>query len=726
VSNSVPIEDFLALDVEDMSVQQAAEALLLLADKISEHNGLYYLNSEPKISDADYDVLRRINESIEVLFPELVRDDSPSKLVGITPSKTFDKVVHPVAMLSLGNIFSDGEINEFCTRIRRFLGIGDQDVLSMTAEPKIDGLSASLRYEHGRFVLGATRGDGATGENVTANLRTISEIPDVIEHDGVPDVFEVRGEVYMSHAEFADLNRRMEVEGRSPYVNPRNTASGSLRQLDPSITALRSLHFFAYAWGEVSAFPMGTQMGMVQMLSAFGFQTNSLTYLCSGPEEMLAAYRKIESARPGLGYDIDGVVYKVDQLDYQDRLGFVSRAPRWAMAHKFPAVQATTRVVDIEIQVGRTGALTPVARLQPVTVGGVVVQNATLHNADYIEGLGREGERIRPKNHDIRIGDKVIIQRAGDVIPQVLDVIILERPKGAKPFEFPTTCPVCESLALRELNLRTKRPDSVCRCTGGLVCKAQARERLRLFVSRNAFDIEGLGVKRVQELFDDGLISTPADIFTLEIRQRDRTIDLLVRERWGEISLTNLFAGINDRRMIGLDRFLFALGIRHVGETTARLLARSYETFDNFLAALASIKDRSSDGYRELEEIDGIGTVVAESIAAFFSEPNNLEEVMALIAEVDPQPVEQVRSSSVISGKTLVFTGTLEKMTRSEAKARAESLGAKVLSSVSVKTDLVIAGSGAGSKLVQAKDLGVATLDEDGWITMLASEKFEP
>ena len=713
------LDEVAKIPIGELGDARAAEALELLAAEIAAHDRRYYQESAPEISDSEYDALRRLNESIEAAFPALVRPDSPSARVGAAPAEAFAKVRHAVPMLSLGNIFDAGEVEEFCARVRRFLGLAAGDELVVTAEPKIDGLSATLRYEGGRLTIGATRGDGYEGENVTANLRTIDEVPSRIRADDVPEVFEVRGEVYMRHSDFAELNRRMEREGRPAYVNPRNTASGSLRQLDPSVTASRALHFFAYAWGEASGLPADTQFGVIEAMARWGFTTSPLMRRCRSAGEMLAAYREIEERRSGLGYDIDGVVYKVDRLDYRARLGFVSRAPRWAVAHKFAAEQATTRVVDIEIQVGRTGALTPVARLEPVTVGGVVVQNATLHNEDYIRGIGRDGEPIREPGRDIRIGDTVVVQRAGDVIPQVLDVVPERRPRGASPYRFPTTCPVCGSHAVREPNPRTGRPDSVRRCAGGLVCQAQARERLRLFVSRNAFDIEGLGAKRVQELFDDGAVRQPADIFTLEERQKAGEIDLVAREGWGETSLANLIEGINARRDIALDRFIFALGIRHVGETTARLLARAYGDIDSFVTAMRAAGEGDDAAYDELDNIAGVGTVVADAVAQFFAEPRNLAALDALLGQVTPRQVARADTSSPVAGKTLVFTGTLERMTRPEAKARAESLGAKVSGSVSAKTDLVIAGPGAGSKLKQARLLGVEVIDEDAWLSLI-------
>ena len=551
------------IKVADLSEEEAAKELERLAEEIARHDALYHGEDAPEISDADYDRLRQRNDEIEKRFPGLIREDSPSQRIGAAPSEKFEKVVHKVPMLSLSNAFSDEDLEDFLARIRRFLNLKEGEELFLTAEPKIDGLSASLRYEKGKFVLGATRGDGREGENVTANLRTISDIPLEVKAKDMPEVFEVRGEVYMSHADFAALNERQEKDGKPIFANPRNAAAGSLRQLDSSITRQRPLRFFAYAWGDVSGLPADTQMGVIEAMGRWGFATNPLMRRCASAEEMLAFYREVEEQRATLGYDIDGIVYKVDRLDLQGRLGFVSRSPRWAIAHKFPAEQAVTVLEAIDIQVGRTGALTPVARLKPVTVGGVVVSNATLHNEDEIA------------RKDVRIGDTVVVQRAGDVIPQIVRVMEEHRPKGAKPYEFPETCPECGSHAVREINPKTGKPDAVRRCTGGLVCPAQAVERLKHFVSRNAFDIEGLGAKQVEAFYHDGRIMRPADIFTLEERDKKSLKKLKDKEGWGDTSAKNLFAAIEERRKVGLDRFLFALGIRHIGETTARLLARS-------------------------------------------------------------------------------------------------------------------------------------------------------
>lgn len=702
--NAAKKTDTSKIDVWDLTDKQAAEELARLADEIAHHDKAYHQKDEPEISDAAYDKLVRRNTQIEARFPSLVREDSPSMRVGAAPSEKFEKVQHAVPMLSLGNAFSDEDVKDFVERVRRFLGLKADDALAFTAEPKIDGLSLNLRYEKGQLVMGATRGDGTEGENVTRNVATIDDIPQTLKTKSPPDVFEVRGEVYMSHKDFAALNERQREAGKDPFANPRNAAAGSLRQLDASITKARPLRFFAYAWGEVSDLPAETQFDAVNLLAEYGLPINTLMQRCSGVDEMIAHYREIESKRATLGYDIDGVVYKVDDLAYQRRLGFVSRSPRWATAHKFPAEQATTILNDIEIQVGRTGALTPVAKLEPVTVGGVVVSNATLHNEDEIA------------RKDIRIHDTVVVQRAGDVIPQVVRVIEENRPKNAKKFTPPESCPVCGSHAVREVNPKTGKEDAVRRCTGGLVCSAQRVQRLKHFVARDALDIEGLGSKQVEAFHELGWLKQPADIFRLAKRANE----IKEMEGWGETSVGNLIDAIDARRKPDLDRLIYGLGIRHVGETTGRLLARSYGTFDAFRTAMTeAARDADSASYRELVDIDGIGTVVADAIVEFFREPHNQDVVDALLEEVTPKEAEKVKAEgSPVAGKTLVFTGTLEKMTRSEAKARAEAMGAKVSGSVSAKTDLLIAGPGAGSKLKKAEELGVEVIDEDAWIEM--------
>jgi DNA ligase (NAD+) len=710
---------------DKLTAAEATKELERLAQEIAEHDRRYHGEDAPAISDAAYDALRKRNSEIESRYPKLVRPDSPSHRVGAKASEKFGKVRHAVPMLSLDNAFSDDEVHDFAVRVRRFLGLKESDVLDITSEPKIDGLSASLRYEKGVFALGATRGDGSEGEDITANLRTIRDIPLRLQ-GSPPRIFEVRGEVYMSHKEFAALNKRQEKESKPVYANPRNSAAGSVRQLDPSITASRALNFFAYAWGEVSELPARTQWDMLQFLKRSGFRINPLIRRCKTVAEILAFYRDIESKRSSLGYDIDGVVYKVDDLRFQDRLGFVSRSPRWAVAHKFAAEQAETVLEAIDIQVGRTGKLAPVAKLRPVTVGGVVVQNATLHNEDEI---GRK---------DVRIGDAVIVQRAGDVIPQIVRIIPEKRPKGTKPYQFPHKCPACGSNAVREVDEATGREDVDRRCTGGLICPAQAVERLRHFVGRDAFDIEGLGGVYIETLHASGLLKEPADIFALP--RKTGELGAVLAERREQLSagrrakegketakkkakkeeredkvVENLVASIEQRREIALDRFINALGIRHVGDTTAKLLARTYRSAGAFIAAMDG-----PNAVEELDSIEGIGLTVAEAVRDFFAEKHNRDALKRLLKEVDVKDaVVPKASNSPVAGKTVVFTGTLEKMTRPEAKARAESLGAKVSGSVSKKTDLVVAGPGAGSKLAEAEKLGVQVIDEDAWLKLI-------
>ncbi|MGO4572444.1 NAD-dependent DNA ligase LigA [Microvirga sp. 2TAF3] len=708
----------LETPVDQLTLSQAQAEHESLGREIAEHDKRYYEEDAPSVSDAEYDALRQRYEALEAQFPELTSTESLTQRVGAKPSEKFAKVRHRAPMLSLANGFEDTEVEEFVERIRRFLQIKPETPLVFTAEPKIDGLSLSLRYEDGKLVSAATRGDGTVGEDVTANARTVDDIPQTLKGSKVPDVFEVRGEVYLSHKDFAAINERQATAGKPLFANPRNAAAGSLRQLDPAITASRPLCFFAYGWGEVSAMPANTQHGMIQALKSFGFRTNPLTRLCSSVEELLAHYHAIETDRANLGYDIDGVVYKVNDLGLQTRLGFVSRSPRWALAHKFPAQQAVTVLDDIEINVGRTGSLNPIAKLKPVTVGGVVVSNATLHNEDYIKGIGGDGQPIR-NGVDIRIGDTVVVLRAGDVIPKVLDVVLDKRPPDAKPYHFPTICPACGSHAVREVNPRTGREDSVRRCTGGLICPAQARERLKHFVSRNAFDIEGLGGQRIEEFYAEGLIRSPQEIFTLEARNARSLKRLENREGWGATSARNLFAAIEARRTIDLNRFIFALGIPHIGETSARLLARHFGTFEALRETAKAAADPESEAHAELTAIGGIGPVVAEAIVEFFKEKHNEEMLDALLAEVTTVPMEAAASDSPVAGKTVVFTGSLEQMTREEAKAMAERLGAKVAGSVSKKTDIVVAGPGAGSKLDKAKEFNVQVMDEDGWFALV-------
>ena len=712
---------FAQTDIDALTQEEAQVELKRLAAEIAEHDRRYHQEDAPVISDADYDALRRRNASIEARFPNLILEDGPSAQVGAAPASGFGKITHRVPMLSLDNAFNDDDVRDFVGRVRRFLKFDPlMGALAVTAEPKIDGLSLSLRYENGTLVYAATRGDGTTGENVTENAKTIKDIPEKLSGT-VPGVVEVRGEVYMAHKDFQALNERMAANGGKVFANPRNAAAGSLRQLKSEITASRPLRFFAYAWGEMSELPEDTQFGMVKQLEAWGFQVNPLMKRCETVEELLGVYHGIEESRAQLDYDIDGVVYKVDRLDLQERLGFVSRSPRWAIAHKFPAEQAYTILNDIEIQVGRTGALTPVAKLEPITVGGVVVSNATLHNEDYIKGIGQDGESIRG-GKDLRIGDTVKIQRAGDVIPQIVDIDLDKRPDGAQAFEFPTVCPACGSHAVREEKEKTGRRDAVRRCTGGLICPAQATEKLKHFVSRNAFDIEGFGDKQVDAFYKEGLVMAPADIFTLEERDKRSLTKLRNREGWGAVSAKNLFEAINARREIDLHRFIFALGIRHVGEGNAKLLARAYGSWAAFYAAMKAAHDTSGEAWTELNDIDGIGHIVAEALAEFFAEQHNLDQLDALLVDVSPKDAEKINASgSPVAGKTVVFTGSLERMTRDEAKAMAERFGAKTAGSVSKKTDLVVAGPGAGSKLKKAQELEIEVISEDDWFDLVGA-----
>jgi DNA ligase (NAD+) len=682
---------------ERLSRDEAAAELARLAAEIAHHDRLYYREDAPAITDADYDALRRRNDAIEARFPDLVRPDSPSHRIGAPPVEDFGKVRHRVPMLSLDNAMDAAEVREFVRRVRRFLNLGEDAALPLVAEPKIDGLSASLRYEDGLFVQGATRGDGTVGEDVTANLRTIRDIPQRLAGADLPGVLEVRGEVHMERPDFLALNAAREAAGEPLFANPRNFAAGSLRQLDPGITAKRRLRFFAYGWGEAIPPIEGAYSDFLARLERWGLRVNPLIEPCPDAAAVEAYHVRLAAQRVDLPYDIDGVVVKVDRIDYQRRLGFVGRAPRWAIAFKFAAEQAETRVLGISVQVGRTGALTPVAALEPVTVGGVVVTRATLHNQDYIE------------SKDIRVGDTVVVQRAGDVIPQVVEVRHERRPDGTTPYVFPDHCPVCGSLALRPPG------EAVRRCTGGLICPAQITERLRHFVGREAFDIEGLGRKQVPQLLEAGLIRQAADIFRLA-RDPDSLAKLKELPLWGEQKVENLRRAIEGRRRIALDRFINALGIRFVGETNARLLAYHYGSFKSWREAMVQAARGDAEARAELENIDGVGPKVAEAILEFFKEEHNLGVLDDLAAETE---VEEVAApggpGSPLAGKTIVFTGSLEHMTRAEAKATAEALGAKVAGSVSSRTDYVVVGADAGSKAKKAAELGVTTLSEAEW-----------
>src|SRR6266550_2730579 len=670
----------LLVDVAKLTKAQAKVEHMRLALELEGHDKRYYQDDAPSVTDAEYDALRQRFNAIEKRFPELVTADSPSQKVGAAPSGRFRKVRHALPMLSLDNAFAEQDVLDFVGRIERFLKLSD-DKIDFSAEPKIDGLSMSLRYEGGELVTAATRGDGAEGEDVTANIRTLEDVPKKLKGRNIPDICEVRGEVYMTKKAFLALNERQKAAGDTIFANPRNSAAGSLRQKDPTITASRPLGFFAYSWGEMSEMPEDTQSGMIKWFERCGFKTNPLTKLCNSVEQLLAFHREIETQRSHLDYDIDGVVYKIDRIDWQERLGFVSRTPRWAIAHKFPAERAMTVLRDIEIQVGRTGSLTPVGKLEPIGVGGVIVQNVTLHNEDYIKGIGNKGEVLR-EGRDIRIGDTVVIQRAGDVIPQVVDVMIDKRPKNAKEFHFPKKCPCPLHTDVVREETATGEEGSRARCTGEFACPFQKIEHLRLFVSRRAFDIDGLGEKQIEFFFEQGWVREPADIFTLPAR--NNKIKLEGHEGYGETSVRNLFAAIEGRRRIALERFIYALGMRHVGETTALALARGYGSWTAFHDACLKVAEGDEEAIAEMDALDQIG-------------------------------------DTVIASKTVVFTGSLEKMTRDEAKAKAERLGAKTSGSVSKKTDYVVAGPGAGSKLAEAKKHGVAVLTEDEWLAMIGA-----
>ncbi|PPR73256.1 MAG: DNA ligase [Alphaproteobacteria bacterium MarineAlpha3_Bin2] len=682
--------------IDALTPREAAAELEALTEDIGTHDKAYYQKDTPIISDSEYDALRQRLKAIEAAFPDLARPDSPTGSVGAAPAVGFGKVPHKVPMLSLGNAFTDDDVIEFVARVRRFLGLDEDETVGIVCEPKIDGLSVSLRYVNGKFVQGATRGDGATGEDITANLLTLDDIPKMLKD--APAVLEVRGEVYMTRADFAALNKSQEQAEDKVFANPRNAAAGSLRQKDSAVTASRRLSLFAYAWGEVSKPVAETHWEFLERLRAWEFPTNPLAVLKGSVQGCLEFYDATVEKRPGLEYEIDGMVYKVNRLDWQQRLGNVSRAPRWAIAHKFPAEKAETVLTDITIQVGRTGTLTPVANLEPVTVSGVQVSRATLHNEDEIA------------RKDVREGDAVIIQRAGDVIPQVVSVVLEKRPKGSKPYQFPDTCPECGSLAIREDGEVAKR------CTGGLICPAQRLERLKHFVSRNAFDIEGLGEKHIIAFVEDGLIETPADIFRLN----DHADDIAGRDGWGAQSANNLLNALDDRRTVPLDRFIYALGIRQVGQANARLLSKQYGSLAGWRAQMQAAQDRDGDAYGELTNIDGIGPSVADDLLGFCAEAHNRDVLDALgeLLTVEDFEAPDIGDSPV-AGKTVVFTGTLETLSRAEAKAKAEALGAKVAGSVSKKTDYVIVGADAGSKAKKAQELGVTTLTEQEWLALI-------
>src|SRR3954452_23147632 len=706
MTKAMPKNDISKISIERLSAKQAKAEHARLHAALTEHDKRYYQNDAPTISDAEYDALRKRYADIEQRFPDLHTLESLTLKVGAAPTGRFAKVRHALPMLSLENAFSEEDVTRFVDRIRRFLKLPADAPLAFTAEPKIDGLSMSLRYENGALITAATRGDGSVGEDVTANIKTLKDVPQALKGKDIPQVADVRGEIYMTKADFLALNERQKQEGKELYINPRNTAAGSLRQKDASITESRPLRFFAYAWGQMSEMPAETQSGMLKWLAKCGFYTSPIWKICKSAEDLLAFHKEVGEQRASLDYDIDGGVYKVDRLDWQERLGFVSRSPRWAIAHKFPAEKATTVVKDIEIQVGRTGALTPVAKLESVGVGGVIVQNATLHNADEIARL------------DVRIGDTVTIQRAGDVIPQVLGIVEEKRPKGAKAYEFPKLCPCpLKTPVVKEINSAGEEGVRF-RCSGEFACPYQKTEHLKLFVSRGAFDIDGLGAKQIDYFFEEGWIKEPSDIFTLEARN-GKQFKLEEIEGYGETSVRNLFNSIRNRRDISLERFIYSLGIRHVGDTTARALARGYGTWDACHDAALAVAKGDEETRAEMDALDQIGDTVIDAISAYFKETHNRGIVERLVKQVRIQEAEQPATNTVVAGKPVVFTGSLEKMTREEAKSMAERLGAKTSGSVSKKTDYVVAGPGAGSKLDKAREAGVKVLTEDEWLALI-------
>lgn len=698
------------------------ELLNELIDEIKVHDKMYFNNDSPIISDGEYDELKTILLDCARKYPKLYKDLSYIDNVGTYPSEKFDKVLHSVPMLSLSNIFKNSELIDFTNRINKFLSLSSNSNIEFIAEPKIDGLSASLKYINGVLVVASTRGDGIQGENVTENILTLSGIPKSINNSDFPNIFEVRGEVYMCRDDFFKLNEKMISNGKQPYVNPRNTASGSLRQIDPDITRSRNLHFFAYAWGEASNIPFDTHYEMIEAFKRWGFNTNPYTKICHSTEDLLNVYDDINMNRSNLNYDIDGVVYKVNSLSLQDRLGYIARAPRWAIAHKFPSEEAISKILDIEIQVGRTGSLTPVAKLEPVTIGGVVVRNATLHNEDFISGLSSNGELLR-NGVDIRISDTVTVIRAGDVIPRIVDVNIKLRNQNAKKFIFPLKCPVCGSPAAREINIVNGKEGSVRRCTGGLLCKSQILSKLELFVSRNAFDIDGFGKKTMNIFYQKGFVLKPDDIFTLEQRQKNSHINILSLEGWRELSLNNLFSSINDKRSISLEKFIYALGIRYVGENNAKIIASHYTNIDNFMKNMELLGDGDSVIFDDISDIDGVGLVVVRSLQEFFEQKSNYIVTNNLFKMLEITKFQDLAGEeSAIFGLKIVFTGTLKNMSRAEAKSKAESLGAKVLSTITSKVDILVTGEDAGSKKKKAGDLGIRVVNEDNWYNLISGE----
>ena len=709
---------FLKKKFDDLSSIEKIEFLVELESFLKNQDSAYYQGNISNITDAEYDKLKLLYDKLVTNNP-LVKGSSYLNSVGYKPSDKFEKVNHKVPMLSLSNIFDSEGVNDFIDRVRKYLSLGPNDNLEIVSEPKIDGLSATLIYINGNLHIGATRGDGSQGENVTQNIKTISNIPHEIKDPDVPDILEIRGEIYMKKSDFFELNERMQKQGKQTYVNPRNTASGSLRHLNVNVTKSRKLYFFAYTWGEISSNIVNSHFEMLGLFEKWGFDVNPYTKVNNNYEDIIKSYNELNEIRSTLDYDLDGVVYKVNSLAYQDRLGFISKSPRWATAHKFPSEKATTKILDIEIQVGRTGSLTPVAKLEPVNIGGVVVRNATLHNEDFIKGLNSEGESIRD-GADIRIGDQVQIIRSGEVIPKVIDVNIKDRNKDSKKFVFPENCPICGSSADRELNESTGKISSVRRCTGGLYCNSQTLGSLEFFVSRDAMNIEGFGGKSMELFYDMGFVNEPGDIYTLQDRQAQGQVDILSLEGWGELSMNNLFQSINGRRSVSLDKFIYSLGIRHVGVNNAKLISQQLTSVENLLSTVEKIRHDSDDALLAFIQNDGLGKVVISSFLSFLQNERNVSILQNLLKSIRVTDIINVISEvTAISGLSLVFTGKFSSMSRSEAKDQAERMGAKVLSSVSARTDILVIGEDPGSKIKKAGELGIKIIDEKEWLSLI-------
>lgn len=714
-----PIKSFLECDISEYSDGDKISYLNEFEKFLSQQDKYYYQDNYSAINDSDYDKLKNYHAQILENYPFLKKESKYFESVGFMPSEKFSKVKHKIPMLSLSNIFDEVGLDDFYEKIRKYLNLSPHSTLEIVSEPKIDGLSASLLYKNGVLEVGATRGDGSLGEDVTENIRTISNIPKIIDSKDVPEILEVRGEIYMNKSDFISLNEEMLQQGKQTYVNPRNTASGSLRQIDPNITRSRKLNFFAYTWGQISNNNFDTHFEVISKFKEWGFAINPYTKINRSKNELIDSYSELDSIRSSLDYDIDGVVYKINSLSLQDRLGFVSRSPRWAVAHKFQAEKANTRIIDIDVQVGRTGALTPVAKLEPINIGGVVVRNATLHNEDFISGINSDGNKIR-NGSDIRIGDTVEVIRSGDVIPKVVGVDISKRPHNSKKYEFPKLCPICNSPAIREINASTGKSSSVRRCTGDFYCVSQELGRLEFFVSRDAMNIEGFGGKSMQLFYDKGFVKRPNDIFTLQSRQEQGSIDILSLDGWGNLSMSNLFSSIDEKRKITLDKFIYSLGIRHIGINTSKIISQNLNSINNLISLIDNIHSDYNSYLEAFLDNDGIGEVVIKSFLDFLSIDNNAAIVRNLNDQLDIMDIViEQKLDSKISGLSIVFTGKFSTMSRAEAKDKAERMGAKVLSSISNKTDLLVAGEESGSKLTKARDLNIKVIDENGWLDLL-------